>query len=1023
LVFGSSTLASAAVLAIFMGGLGLGNAWLGRLTDLSNRPLRLYARLEFWISVLCALSPFLIEAVGLLYIALGGQEVLGSGGATVARLLGATIVIGTPTFLMGGTLPAAVRAAIDPADHNRKSVGRLYGLNTLGAVIGVLLSTFLLLEAAGTRGTLWIACLVNLANAFMALRLAQRAHPVEAVTASASASVLTSHAAMAVAAEAGETHEPMPLTPRLVYLIAAVLGCAFFLMELVWYRMLAPLLGGSTYTFGLILAMALAGIGLGGTLYAVVFRNRQPTLHAFVFTLALEAIALAIPLALGDRLAVLSLALRDMSVFGFFGLVMSWTLIALIVVFPAALISGLQFAVVIALLGKADRLVGRELGQAFGWNTIGSMIGSLAGGFGLITLLAATGVWKAVILGLVLLGFALLLYGWSSSRRLSTISLAFWLGIPIILTTRTGPTEVWRHGAIGAGRAVMPVTQNQLIEWTNETRRKIVWQRDGRESTIAIDVKSSANFLVNGKSDGNAIGDASTQIMLGVLPAILHPDPQRGLIVGLGTGESAGWLASLDGVNEVDVVELEPAVTKMAELCTPLNHDVLHHPKVSVTFNDARELLLTTRKTYDLIASEPSNPYRSGVSSLYTAEFYRAALRALNPQGIFSQWLQAYEVNSTTVGTVLKTLRSVFPHVEMWQTQEGDMLLVCSASPFGYTVESLAERLQRPAVADATHVAWKTASVDGLLSHLIASEDFVSRVVEQPHLNINTDDKNDLEYAFARTVGRPADFQIANIRSQADELGLRWPPRLRDHVNAESISDHAIGSVVFATRGVTFVGNDQSPRAEVWRAIQESRISDAIGLWDAMDEPPRDFTEMLLIGLAFAEGRDRRLPQLLNNISQISPADADALACIVAYQSGDVDRTTLALGQLFRRLTDTPIIAEPLLARCLLIAEAVSARSPENARKLYGSLSRPFNLFLADQKRIASLITISQSLGPCETSDAMLPLEPYPLWTKEMLVLRQAAYERLSLPLAEQAASDVARYEKLSDRPLLGSPR
>src|SRR5262245_25447991 len=173
LIFGATTPASAAVLAIFMGGLGLGNAVLGRRVDASKNPLGLYALFELGISAATVASPFLLMMIRSLYVSIGGQETLGITGATVVRLLLSTLVIGVPTFLMGGTLPAAARAATAADDRARGSIGWLYGLNTIGAVIGALASTFILLERLGNRETLWAAAAVNIANACLAWRLAK----------------------------------------------------------------------------------------------------------------------------------------------------------------------------------------------------------------------------------------------------------------------------------------------------------------------------------------------------------------------------------------------------------------------------------------------------------------------------------------------------------------------------------------------------------------------------------------------------------------------------------------------------------------------------------------------------------------------------------------------------------------------------------------------------------------------------------------------------------------------------------
>ncbi|MBD3297309.1 MAG: spermidine synthase, partial [candidate division Zixibacteria bacterium] len=177
LIFGASTAASAAVLAIFMGGLGLGGVLIGKRADRHQRPLVLYAQLEMSIALAAAVSPFLIMGARALYISLGGSVVLGLTGATLVRLLLSAIIIGIPAVLMGGTLPAAARAAETEDDIGRNRIAVLYGINTLGAVTGALLSTFVLLESQGIKLTLWLACLINSAVALIAWWLGDKAAP------------------------------------------------------------------------------------------------------------------------------------------------------------------------------------------------------------------------------------------------------------------------------------------------------------------------------------------------------------------------------------------------------------------------------------------------------------------------------------------------------------------------------------------------------------------------------------------------------------------------------------------------------------------------------------------------------------------------------------------------------------------------------------------------------------------------------------------------------------------------------
>src|SRR5215831_2085529 len=266
LIFGASTAASAAVLAIFIGGLGLGGIWLGPRADRQSRPLLFYANLETIIALFAAASPILLLLVRSLYLAVGGTAALGLALGTTLRLILATAVLAAPTLLMGGTLPAAARAAVSEDDLARKTVAFLYGANTMGAVVGCMTANFSLLELFGTRATLWSAACINILIAVFARDLSRRLPSMDPIAADVETSV--------TAAEA----------PRgLVIFASGVVGFAFFLMEIVWYRMLSPLLGGTIFCFGLILSVALLGIGTGSFLYAVS-EVRRPTLRFFAGT-------------------------------------------------------------------------------------------------------------------------------------------------------------------------------------------------------------------------------------------------------------------------------------------------------------------------------------------------------------------------------------------------------------------------------------------------------------------------------------------------------------------------------------------------------------------------------------------------------------------------------------------------------------------------------------------------------------------------------------------------------------------
>ena len=397
-------------------------------------------------------------------------------------------------------------------------------------------------------------------------------------------------------------------------------------MEMVWYRMLAPLFGGSTFAFGLILAIALLGIGFGGVAYAISGAKRSASVQLFALTCAVEALFIAVPYALGDRLAMAAMLLRPLGTLGFYGHVLAWSALCSIIILPAALVSGFQFPLLISLLGSGRTRIGSQTGNAYAWNTIGALIGSLAGGFGFMPLFSAPGVWRLVVLLLAVVAAAAAILGAFELRRLTRaifpVSVAA-AAAALLLTT--GPTAFWRHSQIGVGGLRQyHASQNDMRELMHRTRRHILWQADGLESSVALADADSLAFIVNGKSDGNAKTDAGTQIMSGLIGAALHPNPQSSMIIGLGTGSTAGWLAAVPTMQRVDVVELERSILRVAEACAPVNHQALSNSKLNVIIGDGREILLTSKQQYDLIVSEPSNPYRAGVAGLFTREFYQS---------------------------------------------------------------------------------------------------------------------------------------------------------------------------------------------------------------------------------------------------------------------------------------------------------------------------------------------------------------------------------------------------------------
>lgn len=1066
LVFGASTAASAAVLGVFMGGLGLGGLLLGKRADKVRNPLLFYANLEILVAISAAATPALVWLSRTTYLALGGQSTLGIVGATIARLLLGALVLIVPTTLMGGTMPAAARAIAHESDPGRRSLSALYGINTLGAVVGALAANFVMLEVFGTKLTLWMTCLLNILVGLVGRMLSRNPieesprEPQETPEGTAEdapkpsddkidpTNLEPSGEADAVpAAEkeseplaAKEAPEAPPdetlgsnVLPSSLWWFptsaAAVIGFAFLLMELVWYRMLAPLLGGSSYTFGLILAVALLGIGIGGALYG--FGKAVPTLRGFALTCGLEALLIALPYAAGDRIALLALALRPLRIFGFGGSIVSWAVVCMLVIFPAALVAGAQFPLVIGLFGRGGKNIGKHIGIAYLANTIGAIVGSLSGGFGLMPALTAPGCWKLVVVLLASFGLVALFFSarHEGKRGAGYVLALGTIGLALATFFAEGPTAAWRHTPIGAGRmdglAANP-TANAIDLWRHDAVGSVLWEKDGLESTVAVGRRLGTSFIVNGKTDGNSIGDAPTQIMSGLLGAILHPAPKRALVVGLGTGSTAGWLGRVPGMERVDVVELEPAVVKVAVDCAPINENVLENPKVHVVLGDARELLLTSRDHYDIIFSEPSNPYRAGVSSLYTREYYRAARNALNADGTFIQWVQSYEIDADVIHTVLTTVRSAFEEVELWETMPGDFLVVAHARPVTpIDVEGLSRRLAEEPYKTAVKYVWGGSTPEVVLSHFVATDAFAKRLVDSHVGRVNSDDLNRLEFSYARSVGEQATLATETI-NLSRALGTARPAvngRVRwDRVDASwvlfrKVNDNARttfpGPVDPARRDEdlalrdAYAGFESGAGLEVLRSFSRAKVA-----------APSYFEALFLARAAARTSLEASVVEIA--VKDLDPATGLLIRAEHAARRGDERAATGHLLRGFQLAHSGVWVDRRSLTTGLGIVRELVSKDPALADAFLRVVGEPFILFLEDFDRwkLAIWLEARGTGSDCKSSEVG-DSRGFP-WELGSLRDRVACLTRIHSPHLVAAQRDLERFMGQSPTPVGG---
>ncbi len=1018
LLFGASTAASGAVLAAFAGGLGLGSLLLGRRVDAHPRPLQLYAHLELGIAASAAASAPLAMLARKLYVGMGGVVALGAVAGGGLRIVLAALVLAVPTFLMGGTLPAMARVlADDEDDPERRRVALLYGANTLGAVGGAMVATFVALEALGTHRTLWAACAVNLIVVLVVLRRARGEAPREAELPTEAPTT------PGVADDAPGGRETAP--PRgLVLAAAAITGFAFFLMELVWYRVLGPLLGGTVFAFGLILSIALFGIGVGGLVGARFFVGRVVRLRTFAVVCLLEALTLIVPFAAGDQVAIVALFLRPLGGYGFAPLVTGWVVVAAFVAFLPALFAGMQFPLLISLLGRGRASVGRDVGLAYLFNTGGAVAGSLAGGFGLLPILGASGAWRFCAALLLALGFASLVRDRAGMRRARLGAAATVTLLTVLGVFADGPTAAYRHSGIGSGRVPLDAVSGDSARhrFLRSSRADILSAYEGVESGIAIGKGDGIRFVVNGKTDGHAKFDAGTQIGAGLLGALLHEGPVRSsLVIGLGTGSTAGWLGKVSSMERVDVFELEPAIVNVARLSAPFNGAVLDNPKVGIRFGDARELLALTDRRYDIVFSEPSNPYRAGVASLFTVEYYRMVQEHLAKDGLFLQWVQGYETTYTTVRVLAATLAQVFPEVELWETQANDLLFVAGNTKRVYDAPTLRARLAEPTFQQGMAAAWGVDDLEGVFGHFVARAGLVAALAKEHAEDLNTDDDSVVEFAFARTLGRAGSFNIDAVHVAA-RLRKESSPPIEGPFDVARMRYERALMTVFPSRSQARPGHgldeDHRERLRAVNAWVSQDPTAAAGFWNLHPRVRPNRLERLMVAELAVVLRAPDAEPHLANLAAIAPTDAAALAFLRQLWGPDGKQSMPAFLGVVERLRRDPW-ADPELSQAVLRAVPEILRVvPGSAPMVTDALSTPFVGHLCDNDRLARRVEVQRLLGPApDCARVFADLEPDVPWESVVLQFRRECYRATQHPSTSRAERDLRAFDAEQEVP------
>jgi predicted membrane-bound spermidine synthase len=737
LLFGSTVQAQTVVLAVFMTGLAIGSRWLGSRSLHLHRPLRSYALLEIGIGFYGLLFPWLYDVADGVFISLGNgllphttRLLLLKGALSVGLLL-------IPTILMGGTLPLIASWLQQPDRESGRWVARFYSINTLGACLGAGLTGFWLLRSLGMSMTLCLTAPVNCLAGFIAWGLdrmqVDSSEPPPAVP---------------VAPEPSKRFQPDFAWGCGV---VALTGGVSLGLEVLASRILSLLFGASLPAFGAMLMSFILGIGLGSAAISSSrfksFSARQ-TVPFLLLATAVFLGALTLGIETWTKLYLEARRGLAQNPMGYhFHLLLTLLTSMGVLGIPAALL-GATLPWWMRDVGETGSVFGDRVGWLLSWNTIGAVTGSLLMGFVLMPVIGLRGALGSIA---VLLGLAAIILAIRERRRMTAWTSAV-LTAALILVALLGSPDWQLVMSAGLFRQPDPRVTLEMVYADRKQNIRLLFYEDAADATVSVEQDLSLekgkmiSLRINGKTDASSGRDLSTQYLLAHLPMLARPESKDVFVLGLGSGITAGAFLG-HPIEHLTIAENCAPVLKAAEFFSPWNHQVLTNPRSRVWREDARTVLKLDSSQYDIIVSEPSNPWVAAVGGVFNREFYELAAQRLKDGGIMAQWFHVYEMDDLLVRLVLRTFHSVFPVMEIWDSHTGDIILLGSRKAWPSSPETYRKGFERQGLWDDLG-RFALNSPEAIWSRQLASQS-TAFAIPDPGL-IQTDERPILEYDAPR---------------------------------------------------------------------------------------------------------------------------------------------------------------------------------------------------------------------------------------------------------------------------------
>lgn len=722
-LLGSDSIATAIILATFLGGLSLGYFLCGQMTVRVRNPFRGYALLEAMIGLWCLAFPWVFELIETLVRDWSFAPPLI---IIVQGLLCCAFLIGLPTICMGGTIPFLTVGLSRSLGEATRVHARVYAINTAGAFVGTLLAGFYLVPTFGlpttVKGTAVVNCLAGLFFLLLSTKRSKRAENEPLPQAEPSHGKASQQIS-------GRRH-----TPPLLYAIAFLSGFYVMTLENVLIRITNLSLGSSSYSFSLIVAAFILAIAIGSHL--VGRRQQWPLSLLFVNQLGIAVLLLLVYLTLDGWpywAHVLRISFKD-NIAGFWAYYAGAFLVLLTVLVVPVGLMGATVPITFHEVKRDLTHVGRHSGLLFSCNTLGNLTGSLVGGIVLYYFLNNNGVF---LTALILAAISAML----AARPLGRGWLVLGAVVAVLVPTIGLLPGAYDKSRFKIGTFLLRQPEAASFAGPSDFFRaffkyeKLHFYRDGVSNTVAVTSpldeqgreQPARSIMVNGKSDSSTRWDTHTLKLLAHLPTLFcRHEPKKAMVVGLGTGVTAGELSLHKGLERIEVAEISPTVIEALPYFGDFTHQVHRDPRLMLRQGDAFRIISRSQEKWDIIISEPSNPWVTGVDMLFTDRFYREVQPHLSEGGVFLQWVQIYNTSREVVGMIARTISEQFPYVRVFIANPGDLLLLASHHDLTGADLDRAEALwqSNQAMRDSLS-AVGIASLDQLLLREVWSPDYI----------------------------------------------------------------------------------------------------------------------------------------------------------------------------------------------------------------------------------------------------------------------------------------------------------